>query len=92
MCSFSHLLVIIALWKFAIHKEKSKTYELMISEILVFAGVGCMYFLLDDVSEDESFRLQYCWIVLAFLLLSLLIHGLCFAYNEFIYPIILYLM
>lgn len=58
------------------------------SETLIFLAIGCMYFMLDDVSEDESYRLTFSWIVLALLLLSLFIHGIYFIYNEILGPFV----
>lgn len=57
----------------------------MVSETLIFVGVGTCYFLLDDGSEDESYRLKYSWVVLGCLLSSLMIHGIFF----FVYEIFL---
>lgn len=62
------------------------------SETLIFLAIGCMYFLLDDVSEEESYRLTFSWIVLALLLLSLFIHGVYFIYNEILGPFVRFVL
>lgn len=87
MSSFSHLAVIIMLVKYRFFNEKKETYKAIASETLIFLAIGCMYFLLDDVSEEESYRLTFSWIVLFLLLLSLFIHGVYFLYNEIFEPI-----
>jgi len=58
-------------WKF--FKQKKEIFKTCLSEFFVLGGVGCMYFLLDDESEDEPFRLKYSWYVVGCLLMSLLI-------------------
>jgi len=51
-----------------------------------------MYFLLDDESEDEHFRLKYCWYAVASLLISLLIQAIFFFYNDILEPLYYYLV
>lgn len=91
MSSFSHLAVIILMLKYKFFYEKRETVKGIMSETLIFAAIGCMYFLLDDVSEEESYRLTFSWIVLFLLLLSLFIHGVYFLYNEIFGPFVRYL-
>lgn len=79
-----------ALWRSSIFKDKIETVRVFISELTVFTALGFMYFLLDDKSEDESFRLYYSYIVLSLFLLGLFVHGIFFFYNEIMYPVYYY--
>lgn len=90
LSSFSHLVVMAALWRSSIFKDKIETVRVFISELTVFTALGFMYFLLDDKSEDESFRLYYSYIVLSLFLLGLFVHGIFFFYNEIMYPVYYY--
>lgn len=74
--------------KYKFFYETRETVKCIMSESLIFLAIGCMYFMLDDVSEDESYRLTFSWIVLALLLLSLFIHGVYFLYNEILGPLV----
>lgn len=67
---------------------KKDTWKAVASESLIFLAIGCMYFMLDDVSEEESYRLTFSWIVLALLLMSLFIHGIYFLANEIVMPVV----
>lgn len=80
MSSFSHLVVIIGMVKWDFFKEKNETRRMVLSEFFVFIGLGFMYFLLDDESEDESYRFFWSWIVLGCLLMSLFIHAVFFLF------------
>lgn len=90
MFAFIHLVVILGLFKFTIFKEARDKYRLIISEAFVLGGLGCMYYMLDDVSEDEHFRLKYSWFAISSLLLGLFVHAAFFIYSEVILPIIEY--
>lgn len=82
MCSFSHFFVVVAFLKYKFFKLKRENIRIIISETLIFIGIGTCYFLLDDKSEDEHYRLKYSWIVLGCLLSSLMVHGLFFFFYE----------
>lgn len=64
----------------------------MLSETLIFIGVGTAYFLLNDESEDEAYRLKYSWIILCCMLLSLAIHAMFFIAFEILLPIYNFLL
>lgn len=78
--------------KYKFFYETRETIKCIMSETLIFLAIGCMYFLLDDVSEEESYRLTFSWIVLALLLLSLFIHGVYFIYNEILGPFVRFVL
>lgn len=88
MFAFSHLLIIFMFIKFQFFKEKRETFRVCLTELLVLSGLGCMYYMLDDESEDESFRLKYGWYVLGCFLTSLIIHFFFFSWNLIITPLL----
>lgn len=74
--------------KFQFYKEKRETVRVCLSESLVLGGLGCMYYMLNDESEDESYRLFYSWFVISCFLASLVIHFFFFSWNLIIAPIV----
>lgn len=91
MCSFSHFVAIVGIKKYKIFKLKRDNFRIILSEALIFIGVGTSYFLLDDQSEDESYRLKYSWIILVCLLSSLMIHAFFFVFFEILFPVAQYI-
>lgn len=65
---------------FRFFEQKREYVKVLSGEILVMIGVAIMFFLCNDTSEDEPYRMIVCWIILGIWLTALIAQFFLFIY------------